>query len=659
MRALLWKASISLVAGLIAIMSAGMGDGPATAAPEPAREARIQLGRIDPAAVPAQLQGAGAADREVKRARFVEFDAAVTAEDLRRAAAESQTVRLLLFNDEDLAMTTTSVEATFSGLRWSGTVVGERGAPAGWASFTYAFGTASWSVVYPGRAEYAIVPVDGGRTFRVIELLPESVRGAARTDDVVIPPSSLPGVAGDVLPATAETTDATAVGAVPIAADIGTVIDVLVAYTPAARAFAGGASQVQNAIAASLNSANLAYANSQVAHRLRLVASYESPSPLGATDLATGLAQVSSADGVMDDVHRFRDSFGADIALVWHDFVDSCGLAYVMTRPDGTFARYAFAAIDVEASCHGSWNTVAHEVGHLMASQHNVEDTAEAAMLPYGYGFRHVGVTGFTTVMAYPAPTCSSCPRIPYFSTPRLAYGGVPIGTATADNVRAMAATDEAVASFRTSLSDVIVAVAPNVRGDGYWTLSVDGRVRPFGNAAHAGDLTGLPLSAPLVDIAADPDGAGYWLTASDGGVFGFGAPFWGSAGAIRLNSPIVGMAPTASGRGYWLVASDGGIFTFGDAPFLGSQGGSPLNRPVVGMAATASGRGYWLVASDGGIFTFGDAPFLGSQGGSPLNRPVVGMAATASGRGYWLVASDGGIFTFGDAAFYGAAALG
>ncbi len=189
----------------------------------------------------------------------------------------------------------------------------------------------------------------------------------------------------------------------------------------------------------------------------------------------------------------------------------------------------------------------------------------------------------------------------------------------------------------------------------GYWFAGADGGVFAFGGAPFAGSAGAIRLARPVVGMAPTRTGRGYWLVASDGGVFTFGdAQFHGSAGAIRLNQPIVAMAATPSGRGYWLVASDGGVFSYGDAVFRGSTGGITLKRPIVGIAATPSGRGYWLVASDGGVFAFGDAVFRGSTGAITLNRPVVGMAATPSGQGYWMVASDGGIFAFGDAGFRG-----
>jgi hypothetical protein len=120
-------------------------------------------------------------------------------------------------------------------------------------------------------------------------------------------------------------------------------------------------------------------------------------------------------------------------------------------------------------------------------------------------------------------------------------------------------------------------------------------------------------VNAPLVSVLSHPRG-GYVEVCADGGVFTFGgAPFYGSAGAIRLNKPIVGAALTPSGNGYWLVAADGGIFNFGDAVFHGSAGATVLNKPIIGMSVTGTGLGYRLYASDGGVFCYGDARFDGT----------------------------------------------
>jgi hypothetical protein len=211
-------------------------------------------------------------------------------------------------------------------------------------------------------------------------------------------------------------------------------------------------------------------------------------------------------------------------------------------------------------------------------------------------------------------------------------------------------------------LNQPIVGIASTPSGKGYWLVAADGGIFPFGDAQGLGSTAGQRLNAPIVGIAAPPKGfpaapgtstpaQGYWLVASDGGIFPFGAgKGYGSTAGLRLNRPIVGMASTPSGAGYWLVASDGGIFPFGDAQGVGSTGGQRLNQPIVAMASTPSGKGYWLVASDGGIFPFGDAQGFGSTAGMRLNQPIIAMAPTSTGAGYWLVSGDGGVFPFGDA---------
>ncbi len=191
------------------------------------------------------------------------------------------------------------------------------------------------------------------------------------------------------------------------------------------------------------------------------------------------------------------------------------------------------------------------------------------------------------------------------------------------------------------------VDLVSNPTSTGYWTATLDGTVHGFGHAYDFGDMSYIPLNAPIVSLAPTTDGSGYWLLGRDGGVFSFGdARFYGSTGSLRLNAPVVAMASTPDDGGYWFVASDGGVFAYGDAAFYGSMGGRHLNAPIVGMAVDQATGGYWLVASDGGIFSF-DAAFHGSTGSLALRSPIVGMQASPDGSGYRLAASDGGIFAY------------
>lgn len=123
-----------------------------------------------------------------------------------------------------------------------------------------------------------------------------------------------------------------------------------------------------------------------------------------------------------------------------------------------------------------------------------------------------------------------------------------------------------------------------------------------------------LVVNAPVVTILSHPSwNGGYIEVGADGGIFSFGAPNYGSLGAVKLNSPIVDGDVSPSGLGYVLLGADGGIFAFGDASFKGSHGPETENAPFVAIKITATGQGYWLVGRDGGLFPYGDAQNKGT----------------------------------------------
>ena len=201
------------------------------------------------------------------------------------------------------------------------------------------------------------------------------------------------------------------------------------------------------------------------------------------------------------------------------------------------------------------------------------------------------------------------------------------------------------------------VALESVASGAGYWLLHESGNVTPFGGAPDLGGLTaGQRTSAEkAVALVGTPGGDGYWLFTDRGRVFPFGSVrSLGDLSTVHLNRPIVAAAGTPTGKGYVLVADDGGVFTFGDARFAGSMGGRSLNAPIRSLALDPDGSGYWLAATDGGIFAF-DAPYRGSLGSTRLNAPVRAMAGC--GDGYLLVSSDGGVFDFSDCPFAGSLA--
>ena len=94
-------------------------------------------------------------------------------------------------------------------------------------------------------------------------------------------------------------------------------------------------------------------------------------------------------------------------------------------------------------------------------------------------------------------------------------------------------------------------------------------------NAPFYGALTGWPLPLPVAAMAATVDGGGYWIVTEDGAVYPFGsARAHGNLFGVRLASArSPASCPTRDGGGYWLVAEDGGVFSFGERAVLRFDG--------------------------------------------------------------------------------------
>jgi hypothetical protein len=244
---------------------------------------------------------------------------------------------------------------------------------------------------------------------------------------------------------TVAATDATA------SASGGHVHDLLVVYTPATSAAYGQAtleSMVQNAVAA----ANQAYQNSGIAITLNLVGLQQ------VAYVETGAIQTSlndlrgTGDGNLDDVHRLRDSLGADVVSLVSRDSDACGIAGVMTTVSTSFAANAFNVVNSRCLSNHS---LAHEIGHNQGNKHDRASTTGSGAYAYSYGFRRCvsDGTGFRTVMAY---SCSGANRVARFSNPSSFYNGYATGIAyesdpanSADNARSMNNTAGTVAAFR------------------------------------------------------------------------------------------------------------------------------------------------------------------------------------------------------------------
>ncbi len=206
-------------------------------------------------------------------------------------------------------------------------------------------------------------------------------------------------------------------------------IDVLVLYTPAAAAHAGGEASMRAEVERLFGETNTAFRNSGVSARVRGWARpvlYVESQDVG-TDL--GLLRGSS-DGYLDEVHSMRSDLGADLVHLL--------VAYTPTAsPDGSFtcgvaypSLQRSAAFGVTLFYYQCSYTFTHELGHNLGLLHdryqNFTYESGAAHVPYAYGYSNAetfspaaGGQCWHTVMAYER----HCLDVPWpFATPVLQF---------------------------------------------------------------------------------------------------------------------------------------------------------------------------------------------------------------------------------------------
>lgn len=247
---------------------------------------------------------------------------------------------------------------------------------------------------------------------------------------------------------------------------LATTLDIFIAYTPAARDYAGG----ENAILAAINShvalANTCYANSDINITLNLVGTALVNYAENAS-MSTDLGRLQNlSDGYMDEIGTLRDAYGADlVSLIRRDAAAGvAGIAYVDSNIS-TFAPYAYSVVaDVWASGNLAFP---HEVGHNLGCYHDRQNSSTLTH-PYAYGWRFYGNNAqqYITVMAYYPGT-----RIPYFSNPSINYQGQPTGVASgptaADNALMHEINAGGTAAFRSAGTPTGSGVRGDFTGDG------------------------------------------------------------------------------------------------------------------------------------------------------------------------------------------------
>ncbi len=305
----------------------------------------------------------------------------------------------------------------------------------------------SFTLVVRKQVMVANVRVPSRGTYYQIRYLGQGVHVVRQIDESKFPPCTTGTEHAAPMPAQAASGGEPARGC----DDDGSVIDVLVVYTPLARQAVGGTEAMEALINLAVAESNTAYANSLIGTQLSLV--YKSEIDYVESDSYSGhLYRLTDPDdGYMDEVHRLRDEYRADMVTLLVDDSSYCGVAWVMQELTLDFEAYAFNV--VTHSCATGYYSFSHELGHNMGCAHDRANASVAGLYEFSYGYQDPDEV-FRSVMAYNCP--GGCTRVDHFSNPDVTYSGLPTGVPVteadaAHNTLTINLTADTVANFRKS----------------------------------------------------------------------------------------------------------------------------------------------------------------------------------------------------------------
>ncbi len=242
------------------------------------------------------------------------------------------------------------------------------------------------------------------------------------------------------------------------------VIDVMIVYTQQAANWAefnaGGIDNVINeAMAVAQQSADNGQTNLIFRLVHRALVDYQETRTDSATDLRRLTASRSfnpfgnQYGGYLDEVHDWRNEYGADLVAMFTFAEDVGGIAWLMNNMAGS-PNFGFSITRVQQAL-GS--THAHEIGHNMGNNHSRNQQLNAAgsaggLFEYSTGWRWTASDGrkYVSVMTYNEGDIGyntfSNPDVLHLNTPTGSYTDT---GAPADNARSMREIKHVIANYR------------------------------------------------------------------------------------------------------------------------------------------------------------------------------------------------------------------
>jgi len=232
-------------------------------------------------------------------------------------------------------------------------------------------------------------------------------------------------------------------------------IDVMIVYTPAAKAWADSIGiGINNVISQAITNGIITHSNSNTFVNWNLVHAAEINYVESGDSLIDLERLTITNDGYMDEVHTWRNQYGADLVQLFEQIEDVGGLGWLLDIPTGD-PGYGFSLVRVQQASSGY--TSIHEFGHNMGCHHHKEQLYQPGpgLFDYSAGWRWVDSDDdyYCTVMTYQSgeyfPDGHYAFQVPYFSNPDVYYEGYSTGdVADGDNARTIREIRDVIASY-------------------------------------------------------------------------------------------------------------------------------------------------------------------------------------------------------------------
>jgi hypothetical protein len=262
-------------------------------------------------------------------------------------------------------------------------------------------------------------------------------------------------------------------------------IDVMVVYTPEAESWAESRGGIEHIISQAVTIGQTALDNSDTLISINLVhtagVDYDEtvdPSVIHLIRLTESPAYNPVEDdyyehngelyyipGSMDEVHGWRDNYGADLVALLAYVSDTGGISWLLNDSYGR-PKFGFSLTRVQQAATTSY-TFVHELGHNMGLHHHAQQNVQPGPTDWdnweentwSAGWRWTGLneSRYCSVMTYTAGRYyedgNYHARVAHFSNPEILHQGVPTGDEDlGDNARTLRGIRGVIASYRGSL---------------------------------------------------------------------------------------------------------------------------------------------------------------------------------------------------------------